>query len=161
MGRKTLIIYLISIISGALFFGLIINEFIPREIFLNAITSIHESSHPHEIIPHWIKIICAVTLTILIINGLGRIYLPSYFKKKSEPVNFNNNIMNFQTILVKGMTCVHCKSTVENGLRKINGITEATADLNTGKVILQGDSFDIQEIEQTITGLGYDFRGKV
>ena len=65
--------------------------------------------------------------------------------------------MNELTINVGGMTCNHCKKTVETNLKKINGIKDIQIDLPTGNVNIQGDNLNTEEIQETITGLGYTF----
>ncbi len=162
MGRKTLFIYLFSIISGALFFGILINEFLPRDLFMNAMNHIHPGGHSHEILPRWLQVGSAILLTVLMINGLLRIYLPSiYFGKLQKIESKTNETMNTKTIIVEGMTCNHCKATVENNLKKMTGISNVLADPNTGKVVIEGENINIPETEKTITSLGYKYKGLV
>jgi uncharacterized membrane protein YraQ (UPF0718 family)/copper chaperone CopZ len=162
MGRKTLFKYLFSIISGALFFGILINELLPRELFMNAMSHIHTGEHAHQILPYWLQLGSAIVLTILIINGLIRIYFPKLFLKKPldiEKSKFEN--MNSKTILVEGMTCNHCKMTVENNLLKMPGVTTVKADQNTGKVLLEGENLNLSEAKIIVTNLGYKFNGEI
>ena len=160
MGRRTMFIYLFSIISGALFFGILINEFLPRDLFLNAMNHIHSGDHVHEILPRWLHAGSAILLTALMINGLLRIYLPSVFQNKNNntlPVTIKN--MNFQTILVEGMTCNHCKMNVENSLKKMEGVQNVTADPTTGKVVIEGENTRLSEAQKIVTDLGYKYKG--
>jgi len=162
MGRKTLFIYLFSIISGALFFGILINEFLPHDLFMNAMNHIHTGGHTHEILPRWLQVGSAILLTGLMINGLLRIYLPSLYRGKTQKIEpKTNETMNIKTILVEGMTCNHCKATVENNLKKMTGISNVLADPNTGKVVIEGENINIPETEKTITSLGYKYKGLV
>jgi uncharacterized protein len=162
MGRKTLYAYLFSIIAGALFFGIIVNEFLPRELFLNSIHHVHEGAHNHEILPRWLQIGSAVILTLLMINGLLRKYVFPLFRKFKDNINpLTGNSMNFKTIKVEGMTCNHCKMTVETNLKKMPGISEIKVDLTSGDVIIHGQKIDLSLTEKTITGLGYKFKGVV
>jgi len=162
MGRKTLFTYLFSIIAGALFFGILINEFLPRELFMNAMSHIHSGEHAHQILPKWLQIGSAILLTILMINGLIRIYFPKLLRKK--PLDIENSkivTMNSKTILVEGMTCNHCKMTVENNLIKMPGVTAVKADQITGKVILEGKNLNLSEAKTIVTTLGYKFSGEI
>ncbi len=162
MGKKTLFTYLFSIIAGALFFGILINEFLPRELFLNAIRHIHVGTHQHSILPNWLQIASAIILTILMINGLVRKYLIRYFKKTNNLNNpFKLKEMNFKIIKVEGMTCTHCKATVENNLKKISGISFTEADLSSGKVKIEGVQIDLALAEKTINELGYKYKGEI
>jgi uncharacterized membrane protein YraQ (UPF0718 family) len=158
-GRKTLFIYLFSIIFGALFFGTLVNEFLPRELFLNSMTHNHAEGHAHQILPYWFQVTTAIILTGLIINGLLRIYLPKYFvKKTTNETPINTNTMNIKTFLVEGMTCNHCRMTVENNMKKMPGVSNATVDLQSGKVSLEGENIDIAEAENIVNSLGYKFK---
>lgn len=77
MGRKSLTAYLVSIISGALIFGFLINNFLPGSWF---VLPEHVMSHDHEILPQWLSIGSAIILVLLIING----YIMRLFGKKHE-----------------------------------------------------------------------------
>jgi len=162
MGRKTMLIYLFSIVAGALFFGTLINELLPRDLFMNAMNHIHTGGHSHEILPRWLQVGSAIILTLLMINGLARIYLPFLYKKKtSVPEPKISDTMNFKTILVEGMTCNHCKMTVENNLKKMNGVTDVKADQASGKVILEGEIINLTEAQKIVTELGYKYNGVI
>ncbi len=101
MGKKTLFTYLISIIGGAVFFGLFIDYFVPTEFFTSFITmNSHEGSH---LLPHWFMLSSTIFLGLLIINGYIQKY---YFKKK---VTKNSSLMKSIKVKVKGMNCNHCK----------------------------------------------------
>ena len=62
-------------------------------------------------------------------------------------------------IIVKGMTCNHCESTVEGGIRSIEGIDDAKADQVSERVILSGEDIDLDRIREKVESLGYKFGG--
>jgi uncharacterized membrane protein YraQ (UPF0718 family)/copper chaperone CopZ len=157
MGRKTLFRYLVSIIGGALFFGVIVNEFLPREWFTGAIQHIHGGEHGHELLPQWLQISSAFILTFLMLNGLFRKYIKPLFKRKKlkiEPLNINEMSTN---IKVEGMTCNHCKMNVENGIKSVAGVSGVVADIQTGKVVMEGENIDLEAVKNVVNGLGYKF----
>jgi len=45
-----------------------------------------------------------------------------------------------QTITVEGMTCEHCEQTVEEALREVSGVTDATADREAEQASVDGDA---------------------
>jgi uncharacterized membrane protein YraQ (UPF0718 family)/copper chaperone CopZ len=159
-GRRTLIIYLISIVLGAYFFGTIVNEFLPREWFLDPIALIHGGEHAHGILPGWLKIGSSILLTGLIANALYNKYLSHYFRKKikAEEIKIHPTMKNME-IIVKGMTCNHCKSTVENNVAALDGIAYVEADLLTEKVTIRGENIDLEKVREKIESLGYKFEG--
>jgi copper chaperone CopZ len=65
------------------------------------------------------------------------------------------------TIQVNGMTCNHCKKTVESNLLEIEGIETVKADLDTGHVALAGSRIDLDEVRKVIDDLGYEYGGQV
>jgi len=159
-GRRTLIIYLASIVIGAYFFGTIVNEFLPREWFLNPITLIHGGEHAHDFLPGWLKIGSSILLAGLIANALYNKYLSRYFRKKSiaPGINIHPTMKNME-IVVKGMTCNHCKATVENNVAALEGIEHAEADLLTEKVTISGGNIDLDKVKEKVESLGYKFEG--
>ncbi len=157
MGKKTLIRYLISIIGGALAFGVLVNELLPREWFTNPVQHIHGDGHSHEILPYWLQVSSAILLTIAILNGLYRKYILPRFKKpgiKIEPLKINDMT---KTIKVEGMTCNHCKMNVENGIKGVEGISIANADINSGEVMIEGENYDLEDVKKAVNGLGYKY----
>lgn len=159
LGKKTFLIYLISIITGAIFFGIIINNFLPSEWFymMN-----HAEGHSHnEILPGWVGISSTIIMIGLIINGYIQKYLQK--NKKQEVVEQINTVEIMKTlkINVKGMTCNHCKANVEKNISKIEGIKTVKADITSEMVEISGDEIDENEIEKLVNELGYEYNGKV
>ncbi len=156
MGKKTLYAYLFSIISGALIFGTLINTFLPSEWFMIQGLNNEAIVHNHEILPQWFKIASSIVLLGLIINA----YIVKYYSiKKSKKVLLNQklNSMNTKTVIVKGMTCNHCKMNVEKNLNLLDGIKNVNVDLLNQKVIIEGDNIDINVIKQKVESIGYEF----
>ena len=67
--------------------------------------------------------------------------------------------MKTQTIKVEGMTCNHCKSTVENNVSALEGIDHTEADLFTEKVTISGENIDLDRVREKVESLGYKFEG--
>jgi copper chaperone len=61
-------------------------------------------------------------------------------------------------IRVEGMTCGGCVKSIENALTSRDGVDSATADLDSGTVIVSFDSSKIQKpaLEQAIVDAGFD-----
>jgi len=150
LGKKSLFIYLGTIIIGALSFGLIIDYGLPSEWFTQ-IASEH-LAHNHGQNSSWWQIASGVILVALIINGYIQRHL-SLKQNTSETIN--TNIMQTQTIKVEGMTCNHCKSNVESNLEKLSFITKAQVNLNEKSVTIEGDNIDVEKAKDTIEALGY------
>jgi len=74
--RKTLIIYVLSISLSALFFGWLINSFLPSEWFLMRLS--HHTSHQHQLLPYWLQLVAAFVLFLLLVN----VYIKKFKPKK-------------------------------------------------------------------------------
>jgi uncharacterized protein len=154
LGRKTLISYLISIIGGAILFGLITDYLLPHSWFTEGVH--YHVMHHHHSSNQIIPIVSSIVLSVLLINGLLMKFWKQYpfFKQKTI------TIMPTKTIIVRGMTCMHCKANVETNLKKLDFIQNATVDLPTGRVVLESEQIDINKVKETIESLGYTYRGE-
>jgi uncharacterized membrane protein YraQ (UPF0718 family)/copper chaperone CopZ len=154
LGRKSLIGYLGAIITGALLAGMMIDYLLPSGWF---IVSQHfgHMAHDHSMLPAWLKIGSAITLTGLIINGYVQKYINA--RKMSTVNNATGGFSaeNIITIWVGGMTCNHCKANVENSIKSAEGVEEVSVDLTTGKVNITGKSVDLEKIKSGIENIGY------
>jgi copper chaperone CopZ len=159
MGSRTLYIYLGSIIAGALLFGILVNEWLPREWFM--VHSLHVGGHTH-LLPEWLNVVSGIVLFALIVNGYVQKYRSGTRISKTEPTQetFNMNSMEKQIITVHGMTCNHCVASVERSLSALEGITKIDIDLPNAKVLIEGDHIDLQQIKEKVEEIGYEYAGK-
>ncbi|WP_435362377.1 heavy-metal-associated domain-containing protein [Haloarchaeobius sp. DFWS5] len=58
------------------------------------------------------------------------------------------------TITVKGMSCGHCEQTVEEALRGVSGVTDATADREVEQASVDSDA-DVADLVQAVEDAGY------
>ena len=156
MGKKTLISYLISIIGGAIAFGILVNEFLPREWFTSYIVQVHDG-HGSHILPNWLKIASSVILILFLING----YVQKYLSRKKINHSKTEFEMAEKTVMVTGMTCNHCKANVENNLASITGIENIEIDLDSGQVRMIGDAIDLAAVKHKVESIGYQYDGEV
>ncbi|GIN19335.1 MAG TPA: copper chaperone [Bacillus bacterium] len=64
-----------------------------------------------------------------------------------------------ETVLkVEGMTCGHCKQSVEKALTALTGIKKAEADLAQGnvKVLFDPSKTDTRKMKEAVEDQGYD-----
>lgn len=141
LGKKAAVTYLGTIIIGAIVIGMCIDYLMPRDWFTMPMVAGQANCHLNVgLFPG----ICSGLLIILLINALIKKYTPH----KSEKMETN------QTIIVKGMTCGHCKAMVEKNLAKLPGVESVTVDLASGKTNIQGKA-DITAIKEVIEELGF------
>ncbi len=160
MGRKTLISYLATIIAGALLFGLLADYVVPRDVFTSYFPVMH-MEHVHQILPGWLHIASAVILGLAILNIFYRWIKKVFERRFIKQNNIKPMAMNEMKVLVKGMTCNHCKSNVETHLANVAGVEKVSADVGTGEVIIEGDGIDLDKVKEAVEGIGYIFSGKI
>ncbi len=157
LGRRSLWVYLLSIIGGALFFGTLVNEFIPRHWILRAIpATMQEGMHLHGY--GWFQWLSTGLLVFFLINGTVQKYLE---RRKSLIKNSSIKSMDTQTYAyrVDGMTCSHCKANVERGLGALKGVTNVHADPDRNQVTLHAADILEEQVKETVEKLGYQFGG--
>lgn len=143
LGKRTLLIYMVSIIAGALGFGILTDTLLPASWF-----ELHDGHiasvccHGHEsVIPLWKQISAAILLALLVAAFINR-------------VKHTHNITMGKCFKIKGMTCSHCKANVEKAVTAVEGVTAVTIDLQSGMADVQGD-FESQKIIDAVTAAGY------
>ena len=57
-------------------------------------------------------------------------------------------------ITVEGMSCGHCEQTVEEALRGVSGVTDASADREAEQASVDGDA-DTTALVQAVEDAGY------
>lgn len=67
-----------------------------------------------------------------------------------------NIISTFQ---LAGLHCESCQKITEKRIKKISGVREAAADVQTGELIITGDrQISNQEVVTALEGTGYQVR---
>ena len=147
-GRKATIVYLLSIIGGAIGFGLLV-DYWPglRETFIAALPChiMHHGMHGAS----WLNTACSIALLGMIIVALGAKYWKSYQIKRHKTTTMKE-------FKIKGMMCAHCKANVEKGLAALLGVEKVTVDLAKGTALVEGFVPD-QLIIDCIEDLGYQY----
>jgi copper chaperone len=59
------------------------------------------------------------------------------------------------TLTVLGMSCGHCKATIELALHQLPGVLEVNVDLGARRVIVRGHVLDPPRIRDAIDEAGY------
>ena len=147
-GRKATIVYLLSIIGGAMGFGVLV-DYWPglRETFVAALPChvMHHGMHGAS----WFSTVCSIFLLGMIVVALCTKYW------KSHQINHNKTTA-MKEFKVKGMMCPHCKANVEKGLAALPGVEKVTVDLAKGTALVEGSVPD-QLVIDCIEDLGYQY----
>lgn len=151
LGKKSLIAYLLTIITAAIGFGLLIDAFLPAEWFkILDIEKIHNCTVNSS--KFWIQ-----TLSTTILVGLiAYIYINKNIKKRKKMTIAKDE----RVYKVPDMSCNHCKKSVEGAFNGLENVEKVEVDLAHKTVLLKGSIAD-DKVAETITGLGFTFEGKV
>jgi len=139
LGTKIVYIYLSTIFTCAIFFGAIINKFII--IYPNFIA--HQMNHNN-----WLHILSGLLLLAVCLYAVLNKY-------------FNNNVVDEidnkadVALIVKGMTCNHCKQTVAEAINACDGIQDVTINLESGQTFIYGNNINKQQIITSINNVGF------
>ena len=158
MGLRTLLIYLLSVVGGAIIFALSVDYILPRQWFTSHLEQIHTCGHEHT---HWFNIGCSILLLILLLNALYR----RYFHKggcghhhchcHDEACHCSNQEGEVLTLHIKGMSCNHCRANVEKVIKEIPGITHVKVSLTDSQAIIYGQASP-EAIRQAVESIGFD-----
>lgn len=93
---------------------------------------------------------CMSVSSLFVVTNALRLNLMSLDEKVKESKQIT------ATLSVSGMMCEHCVKSVKDGLSKISGVVNATADFKTGIVTVTFlDTISLSVITATIESLGY------
>ncbi len=148
LGVRTMLIYMVSIIVGAVVFGSLVDylqfnhivDFLSRLTATDACCMVSNS---------WLEIGAGVVLLLLLFNAL---VVERYFRKHSN----NNNIKeeNMNVYHIEGMNCNHCRASVEKAILSVEGVTAATVNLQTKEAHVEGTA-TFEQISKAVDEVGF------
>lgn len=146
-GRRSAMLYLLSIVGGAVAFGLAIDYLLPAAWFVpvhgGACNGCHDTTAGFDVL-------CSIVLVALLVRAWIRGRIEKYGNK--HKINMS------KPFKIKGMMCPHCKMNVEKGLAAVAGVTSVRVDLEQGVAHVEGE-FEQQAIIDKIAALGYEYIG--
>ncbi len=143
MGRKAAVVYLISIIAGALAFGLAIDYLLPASWFTFAHTHAGCAHHGggFDIFPS----ICSAILVALLLYTFIKNHLPNR-------INTENMTKEYK---ISGMNCPHCQATVTKSISGVDGVEQVSVNLSTGIATVEGTPKD-EDVVAAVRAAGFD-----
>ena len=139
LGTKIVYIYLSTIFICAIFFGALINKYII--IYPNFIA--HQMNHND-----WLHILSGLLLLAVCLYAI----LKKYFN--NDVVAEIDNKADV-ALIVKGMTCNHCKETVTEAINACDGIQDVSINLESGETFIYGNNLNKQHIITSINNVGF------
>ncbi len=155
MGRRTLLLYLLSIIGGAIAFGLIIDNLLPGEWFSTPLSGIHAHGHGGF---SYFDTACSILLAIMLINAFIQRHRHKYKHNHCGCDDCNCNAQEeATTFTIEGMACNHCKASVEKAVTAIEGVKSVEVTLADGKATVKG-RFDKEKVIDTVKSIGFSIK---
>lgn len=145
LGRKTLVIYLLSIILGAMAFGLAIDYILPREWFTAPVAQMTECCGSQI---SWFNIVCSILLALLLVNAMIL-----RFRKRHECTEHTCDCRS-KTYKIEGLRCNHCKANAERAIASLKGVEKVEIDLASGLAVVDGKVEDA-DVKKAVEALGF------
>ena len=154
LGKKTFIVYLVTLVISAIWFGLLIDIFLPASWFDVSSFATTATEHCHGAL-HYFKVACSFILLALLINSI-------LFKKNREVTeiiesNLSKNAIAFK---IDGMECNNCKNNVIRVISNLQSVKAVTVNLSDSIAYVEGSPTD-EEIKEAVESIGFEFKGRI
>lgn len=147
LNRKTLAIYLSSIIICSIAFALCIDYVLPQW-FVKAAVPTAGCCHAKSF--SWLQIVSGILLGAMLVNAFARRH---HHHHETSNIT-DDNIMDTKKFNVEGMMCNHCKANVEKAVSSLDGVETCVVDLDGATVTVSGP-VDASAVCAAIEGIGY------
>lgn len=141
LGRRSAVIYLLSISAGAILFGLAVDYLLPAEWFAVGNLSVHAHAHGLAIFPT----ICSAILVTLLVAAFIRGHRHNHLIVEDMDKQY----------LIKGMNCPHCQASVARAIGGVDGVTGVDVNLSTGVATVRGQH-DEADVKAAVRAAGFD-----
>lgn len=145
LGKRSMLIYLLSIITGAVLFGFGIDLLLPREWFTVPLMQ-HACCHEEGI--SLFAYLCTAFLLVLLARALWP-FRHHHHHEGDEAVAACRT-----TYSVEGMRCSHCAENVRRAVAEVEGVESVEVSLDEGQASIIGSPDDAQVLS-AIESLGY------
>lgn len=164
-GKKQMIIYITSIIIGAILFGLGIDYLLPSEWFAVTATNAVDACCEGEDHGSWFSIVCSILFLALLARALFNTYFGHHHHHHDNEVAenaeecTNGSAENKVTMIIEGMNCSHCAKNAQNAIASVPGVKAVEVDHVTKTAVItaeEGCSLDIEAITKVVEDAGYE-----
>ena len=143
LGKRSMLIYLIAIIAGAVLFGFGIDYLLPREWFTAPLAQ-YEACHEGGI--GIFSYICTALLLVLLVRALFFTHQHHHQHHHLEEVCIIYN--------VEGMNCNHCAENVRKAIAAVEGVEQVEVSLHEGTASIVGLHQE-EEVLQAVESIGF------
>jgi len=162
MGRRTVVLYLASIVISALLSGLLLDALYTglnlRPPSLSGAGSGHEAGvswWTHLWALGLVGVVCWSYLTSRRVHAPKAAPKPG-MKPPGQSAGEEERPMEQLELTVEGMTCQHCAAAVQRALSECQGVQSAQVDLAAGRARVRGEGLEAEQLVAAVAGLGYE-----
>ena len=144
LGKRSVLIYLISIITGAILFGFGIDYLLPREWFMAPVNQ-YAACHDEGI--SLFSYICTALLLVLLLRAL-------FFGHHHHHHDEETEMATCTIYDVEGMNCNHCAANVQKAIASVEGVELVEVSLHEGKASIKGSPRE-SDVLQAVESIGF------
>ena len=163
LGRRTLLMYVASIVISAVGFAYAIDLLLPREWFTSALVELQTCCHGHI---EWFNMLCTVVLALLLLNAfrLRHAHHGCGCQHHGETCGCHHHEGACQctqasevrkSYQVKGLHCNHCRQNAEKAVAGLPRVKAVTIDLASGIMQVEGDE-SFENIATALREIGFE-----
>ena len=147
LGKRSMLVYLIAIITGAVLFGFGIDYLLPREWFTAPVAQ-YEACHEAGI--SIFSYICTALLLVLLVRALWP------WKHHHHHHHHHEDEVLTSCIIynVEGMNCSHCAENVKQAIAAVEGVEQVEVSLHEGKASIVGSHRE-EDILLAVESIGF------
>lgn len=179
LGRRSLLLYLLSIVGGAVAFGLLVDALLPASWFAplgsEAVADCCATSESHLF--GWI---CTALMALLLLRAFALRYfghergclchdheeyacedahcschVHEHLEEDACGCRLSEETVPVCRYRVKGMNCNHCRANVEKALRSVSGVKQVEVSLKEEMAVVEGTCEEPLLVE-AVQSLGFD-----
>lgn len=163
LGMKTTLVYMLSIVIGAIGFGCLIDylQFSGSIDFLSQLSTQHACCHEPS---SWFAWTCSGALLLLLFNALvierfrhsghthSHEHAHSNAQEHKSETKINTDME--QVYHIEGMNCNHCRMSAEKALLSVEGVSSASVDLASKEARVEGTASK-EALAKAISEIGF------
>ena len=153
LGRRTAVLYLISVAVSAIGCGLLLDWLIPAAE--TALPRLGEHVHTAVNGGWWTRSAAVVLLAVLGLSYLSKARDERRPAESAEGAMADRSGGQRAELVVTGMTCSHCAESIRRSLSECDGVLSADVDLKRGRAVIVGNHLDMDQLTASVTELGY------
>ncbi len=159
-GKRTLWLYILSVVAGAIVFGLGIDYLFPASWFtVSGVAG--PMGHCADCLGTWDWIWIGL-LALLLVNAFTRMLIPArHPHHKDAPTEASSETESSAVeepaataYKVSGMSCNHCKASVEKAISEVSGVESVDVDLPRGMAYVRG-VHDSGAVVKAVSDIGF------